>query len=142
MKILAAIDFSESSQKVVEQARELAKAFSAKLWLLHVAEPEPDFVGYEVETGVMREVIAKRFHNEHRQLQKLGQDLRDGGVDCIALLVQGPTVATILNQVEKLSIDMVVVGSHGKGFFMQLLVGSISEEVLHKVRVPVLVVPA
>ncbi|NOR45584.1 MAG: universal stress protein, partial [Candidatus Delongbacteria bacterium] len=46
--ILAPIDFSDVSEKVIFEAAEFAKAFSCKLWLLHVAAPEPDFVGYTV----------------------------------------------------------------------------------------------
>ncbi|MEN8259269.1 MAG: universal stress protein [Pseudomonadota bacterium] len=141
MKILASIDLSESSKIVVEQAKALAKACSAKIWLLHVAAPNPDFVGYEVDTKTMRDVVAERFHKEHQMLHRLGEEFRGEGLDCTALLVQGPTVETILSQAEKLSPDMIVLGSHGKGVIKQLLIGSTSEEVLHKSKIPVLVVP-
>lgn len=141
MNLLTAIDFSDSSQIVIEKVKELATALSAKVWLLHIAEPDPDFVGYEVDTPVMREVTAERFRKEHRQLQQLSDDLRSKGIDCTALLIQGPTVETIINETSKLSIDMLILGSHGKGVFKRLLIGSISEEVLHKSPVPVLIVP-
>ena len=141
MNLLTAIDFSESSQVVIEKVKELAQALSAKVWLLHIADPDPDFVGYEIDPPIMRDVIAERFHKEHRQLQQFSDDLRSSGLDCTALLIQGPTVETIIDQASKLSIDMLILGSHGKGIVKRLLIGSISEEVLHKSQVPVLIVP-
>jgi nucleotide-binding universal stress UspA family protein len=141
MNILVAIDLSESSEIIIGQMKELAKALSAKIWLLHVAEPNPDFVGHEVDTEVMRDVIAKRFQKEHRLLQQFGQELRSAGLDCTALLVQGSITETILNEAAKLSADMVILGSQGKGAIGRFLLGSTSEGILHKSPVPVLVVP-
>ncbi len=141
MKILIAIDLSESSERVIGQMKEFAKALSAKIWLLHVAEPDPDFVGHDVDPKVMRDAIAKRFHKEHQELQRIAEELRATGLDCTALLVQGATAETILNEAEKLSVDMLVLGSHGKGAVARLLIGSTSEAVLHKSPVPVLIVP-
>lgn len=141
MKLLVAIDLSDSSRIVLDYVKDLAKALSGKIWLLHVAEPDPEFVGYEVDPPVMRDAVARRFHKEHQQIQQLSQELRSTGLECDALLVQGPTVETILRQIEKLPVDMVVIGSHGKGVLRHLLVGSTSEGVLHKSSIPVLVVP-
>ncbi len=141
MKLLVAIDFSDSSQKLIEYVKELGKVVSGNIWLLHVAEPDPEFVGYEVDPPEMRDAVARRFHKEHQQLQQLGLELRSEGMDCVALLVQGPTVETILREIEKLSVDMVIVGSHGKGMLRHLLIGSTSEGVIQKSSIPVLVVP-
>jgi len=141
MKLLVAVDFSDSSQKIIKYVKELAKVMSGKIWLVHVAEPDPDFVGYEVDPREMRDVVARRFHKEHQQLQKLSEELHSEGVECIALLVQGPTVETILHEIERLSVDLVVLGSHGKGILRHLLVGSTSEGVLKNSSIPILVVP-
>ncbi|MGR9073114.1 MAG: universal stress protein [Gammaproteobacteria bacterium] len=141
MNLLAAIDFSDSSKIVVEKLKSFSAAFSAKVWLLHVADPDPDFVGYDIDTKTMRDVVAKRYHKEHKRLQKIGEELRNEGIDCTAILIQGPTVETILEQISKLSIDLVVLGSHGKGLLKRMLIGSISEEVLHKSQTPVLIIP-
>jgi nucleotide-binding universal stress UspA family protein len=149
MNILAAIDLSESSQKVIEQIKKLAEPLSAKLWLLHVANVDPDLefssVGSEeisyLNAGGARDAIAKKFHDEHRQLQQFGQELRSAGLDCTALLVEGAIVETILNETAKLSADMVILGSKEKGAVERFFLGSISEGVLHKSPVPVLLVP-
>ena len=116
MQLLVAVDFSDSSRIVIEYVTDLANVVCGKIWLLHVAEPDPEFVGYDVDPPEIRDVIARRFHKEHLQIQQLSQELRSKGLDCEALLIQGPTVETILRESKKLSVDMVVVGSHGKNF--------------------------
>jgi nucleotide-binding universal stress UspA family protein len=62
-------------------------------------------------------------------------------LDTTALLVHGATVEVILKEASDLEVDLIVVGSHGRGAMYQLLVGSVSEEVLKKSRIPVLVIP-
>ena len=141
MKILVGVDFSESTEKITKKTEEIAKALSAKVWLLHIAEPEPDFVGFKVGPQSERNFITKRFHDEHCQIQEIADRLRKVGLDTTALLVQGATVEKILNEASKLNIDMIVVGSHGRGMMHHLLVGSVSEGVLHKAECPILVIP-
>ena len=121
MKLLVAIDLSESSAAVVDAARSLAAATGAALTLLHVAAPEPYFVGYDVDPPVMRDALAARFHREHRELQAMGQSLRDEGFACTPVLAQGATVETILREAEHTAADMVVIGSHGKGVVKRLV---------------------
>ena len=141
MKLLVAIDLSESSAPVVDAARSLAQATGAALTLLHVAAPEPYFVGHDVDPPVMRDALAARFHREHRQLQAIGRSLREEGVACTPVLAQGATAETILREAEHTAADMIVIGFHGKGVMKRLVLGSVSEGVLREARVPVLVVP-
>jgi nucleotide-binding universal stress UspA family protein len=141
MNILVAIDFSVASETVVRQAEKIATALSAKVWLIHVAEPEPDFVGYQPGPQTERDFLAGRFHTEHRRIQQIADRLRTAGLETTALLVQGVTAETIIDQANKLEIDMIIVGSHGRGAMYQLLVGSVSEGVLRGTTCPTLVVP-
>ena len=69
MQLLVAVDFSDSSRIVIDYVKDLANALSGKIWLLHVAEPDPEFVGYDVDPPEMRDVVARRFHREHQQIQ-------------------------------------------------------------------------
>jgi nucleotide-binding universal stress UspA family protein len=108
---------------------------------LHNAEPEPDFVEFKVDPLAAREDLAKKFHSEHLQIQEIASRLRKAGLDATALLVHGATVETILKEASDLDVDMIVVGSHGRGAMYQLLVGSVSEGIIHKSRYPVLVIP-
>lgn len=141
MKLLVCVDLSESTEIIVKKIEEITKALPAKVWLLHNAVPEPDFVDFKVDPLAARESLAKKFHVEHRQIQELANRMRKAGVDTTALLVHGATVETILKEASDLEVDIIVVGSHGRGAMYQLLVGSVSEGVLHKSRLPVLVVP-
>lgn len=141
MKLLVCVDLSESTEIIVNKIEEITKAIPAKVWLLHNAVPEPDFVDFKVDPLAARESLAKKFHVEHRQIQELASRMRKAGVETTALLVHGATVDTILKEASDLEVDMIVVGSHGRGAMYQLLMGSVSEAVLHKSRFPVLVVP-
>jgi len=141
MKLLVAVDLSESTQTIVEKVEEMNKEYPAKVWILHNAEPEPDFVEFKVDPLAARETLAKKFHSEHRQIQEIANRLRKAGLDATALLVHGATVETILKEASDLDVDMIVVGTHGRGAMYQLLVGSVSEGILHKSRLPVLVIP-
>ncbi len=141
MKLLVAVDLSESTQTIVEKVEEMNKECPAKVWILHNAEPEPDFVEFKVDPLAARDSLAKRFHVEHRQLQEIADRLRKAGMDATALLVHGATVETILKEASDLDVDMIVVGTHGRGAMYQLLVGSVSEGVLRRSEYPILVVP-
>ena len=141
MKLLVCVDLSESTEIIVKKIEEIAIALSAKVWLLHNAVPEPDFVEFKVDPQAARESLAKKFHGEHRQIQELANRMRKAGLDTTALLVHGATVETILKEASELEVDMIVVGSHGRGAMHQLLVGSVSEGVLRKSRCPILIVP-
>jgi nucleotide-binding universal stress UspA family protein len=66
---------------------------------------------------------------------------RERGIDVTPLLIQGPTIGTILREAGKLDVDLIVLGSHGRGAALRALLGSTSEGVLHKAEVPVLIVP-
>jgi nucleotide-binding universal stress UspA family protein len=141
-KILAAIDFSPVSGAVVEHAASLAKAFSAELTLVHIAAPDPDFVGYQAGPQTVRDTRAETLHTEHRELQATAESLRQREVDCHALLIQGPTVQTILEEAGRIEADTIVLGSRGHGALYRALLGSVSEGVLHEASCPVVVVPA
>ncbi|PVV07925.1 MAG: universal stress protein [gamma proteobacterium symbiont of Ctena orbiculata] len=141
MKILVAVDLSESSQKIVTKAEEIAQALSATIWLLHVAEPEPDFVGYQVGPQSVRDSLSQKFHDEHRQIQEMADSMREKKLDVTALLMQGSTAETILQEASRLGVDMIVIGSHGRGAMYQILMGSVTEGVLHAATCPVLIVP-
>jgi len=142
MKILAAIDFSSVSELVIDQIGSLVAGRDAQVFLLHVAEPNPDFVGYDAGPDVVRDQVAKEYRDEHRQLQAFAEQLRDAGIDSKATLIQGAIVETILERAQHLDVDLILMGTHGHGAMYQILVGSISEGVLHESKKPVLLIPA
>ncbi|MBU0679299.1 MAG: universal stress protein [Verrucomicrobia bacterium] len=139
--ILVPIDFSEATPKVVECAEGYAKAFGASITLLHVAAPDPAFVGYEPGPQTVRDSVAGQIREEHRQIQDWEEHLRSRGVSASGLLVQGTTVDKILKEAESIGVDLIILGSHGHGTLFELLVGSVTEGVMRKAECPVLVVP-
>lgn len=141
MSLLVALDFSAVAEDQLEIVGRLASP-NREIYLLHVAEPEPSFVGYEAGPEVVRHDVAVEFKREHEQLHEFADRLREAGHDVQALMVQGPTVQTILKQAEKLDAEVIVVGSHGRGKLFDLVVGSVSAGVIRKSKVPVLVVPS
>lgn len=141
MKLLVAVDCSESTEKVVNKAQEMAKTLSATLWIIHVAQPEPDFVGYETGSQTERDYVAQRFRTEHSQIQEIAEILRNQGIETTALLIQGPTVETIIKEAKKLAVDMIIMGSHGRNPISELFLGSVSKGVISQSNCPILIVP-
>ena len=141
MKIMVCVDLSDSTETIMQKIEELAKPLSARVWLLHNAEPEADTVEFKVDPISARKELARKFHVEHRQIQELADRLREAGIDTTALLVHANTVDAILTEAKDVGADMIVVGSHGRGAMNQLLVGSVSKGVLKKSKLPVLVIP-
>ena len=139
--ILTAIDFSEQAQEVVKAAAELARSDDAHLWLVHVAAPDPDFVGYEAGPTHVRDDRAKKFHREHKTLQESAQWLRDAGIEVTPLLVQGHTAETLNKLADQHKVDAIVVGSHGHSTLQKWIVGSVTQELLKTASRPILVIP-
>jgi nucleotide-binding universal stress UspA family protein len=140
--VLIPVDFSDVTNRVVQTAGELARAFGGKAVLLHVSEPEPDFVGFEPGPVAVRTAVARDFKTEHQKLDEQKQRLTAAGVETVALHIQGPLAQKILQEAEAQNAGLIVIGSHGHGALYNLLVGSVTSGVLKGANCPVLVVPA
>ena len=151
--ILAAIDLAASTDQVVAAAKEYSKAFSAKLYLIHVT-PEPEaMVSLPLSTAggdydeapviipLDRQAEADRLREEHRALQDLKTKLSDAGIEATALLIEGATVEKLLLEIDKLGIDLVIIGSHAPSFLRDLVFGGTTKEILRGAGCPVLVLP-
>lgn len=139
--ILVPIDFDGTEQFLIDKAYELAKSFGSKVWLLHVSAPDPDFVGNEVGPQSERDSRAEILREEHRALQGHADSLKSKGIDATALLIQGPTIEIILEESKKLNIDLLIASHHDHGFLYRALLGSVSNQLIKKSKIPVLVVP-
>ena len=140
--ILVPIDFSSVTPSVLDLAGSMAGRGDAKVWLVHVAAPDPDFVGFKVGPGYVRDHRAELLREEHKEIQAMADALKARGLDCEALLVQGPTTQTIMELCSKLKAGLIIMGSHGRGALFRAIVGSVSEQVLRESKVPVLIVPS
>jgi nucleotide-binding universal stress UspA family protein len=139
--IAIALDLSNSSTVLIEQAKVLARANDAKIWLIHIAATDPDFIGYDVGPKYIREDRADILKEEHKKLGKLKNTLTDVGIEAEALLIQGPIIQTLIEEVDKLEIDLLVIGKKGHGLFYRAILGSVFDSIVKKVHVPLLAVP-
>jgi nucleotide-binding universal stress UspA family protein len=143
MNVLIAVDFSAVTDRVVATVLRFATNPAAhRMFLVHVAPPDPDFVGYGTGPKTVRSQIAAELREQHGQLKAVADRLRAGGCEVTPLLLQGPTIETVLEEAERLEADLLVIGSHGHGAVYDLLVGSVSEGLVRRSDRPVLVVPA
>jgi nucleotide-binding universal stress UspA family protein len=142
MNILAAVDFSAFTQPILAAVERVAAAVpESRIWLLHVAEPDPSFVGYEAGPAVVRDQVAAEYRQERQRLQAYADDLKRSGREVSALVVQGAIAETILAEADALAVQLIVMGSHGYGTLTELIVGGVSKVVLRKAACPVLIIP-
>lgn len=139
--ILVAIDFNDSVGELINYAEGIASKFGAKIWVLHVAAPNPDFVGYEPGPQYIRDFRAEELREEHRKLQNICDAFIDPEVECEALLIQGSTVESVIDEAGKLQCDLLIVGTHKHSFFYNLLSENVSLELLKKTEIPLLAIP-
>ena len=139
--LLVAVDFSDATEVLLAVASEEAARSSQPLLLLHVVAPDPDFGGMETGPQSVRDRRAGELKKERHQLDEAAADLRLHGLEVEVRSVQGPTVETILEQVEVHGASRILMATHGHGLWHLVLLGSVSEGVVRASKVPVLLVP-
>lgn len=152
-KILVPIDFSNVTELVIENAKLLAKSFDAELKIIHVVDPIPQNTGMMQKTagGIivvpinyesLRDEFALELKNEHRKMFEIKQGLSNEKIQVGAFLLKGNVSEGILSQIEEYSPDMIVMGSHGHGYIVKTLLGSITVSVLKHAKCPVIIIPS
>lgn len=139
--ILVAVDFDERSEVLLDYARDLAEKYDARIWIVHIAAPEPEYIGYRVGPEYIRDVRAEDLRDEHRFLQNMAAGIRESGGKAESLLIQGPTVETLLDELNKLEADLMVVGTNKHGFFYRAFAEDTSLELHKRCDIPLLSVP-
>lgn len=137
--ILVAIDFSESSDLALVQARKLAERPNTRLHLCHIAQGEG--INAPVSLGMSIPDDFPDAKEARAQLQRIRAQL-GGAIDVQLHLRMGEPVAALLALIQELKPDIFVVGSHGKGMLRRALLGSVSSAMAQRSPIPVLVVPA
>ena len=141
--ILVAIENIEGTgltSPAIEHTVELAHSFSSKVWLVHVV-PRLGTTPFTVPREVLRDEAAGELHHEHKIMQRLTAALRNRGINATALLVEGVTVKTILEEAERLDADLIVVGSHSHGLLYRALLDGTGERLLNESTRPILFIP-
>jgi len=139
MKILLPVDGSDASLEAVRQAlRMVREGLQASLVLANVQEPA---TLYEMLLAHDPEVIDQVSAKAGLHLLEPAQALvRDAGVPFEIEVASGDPAHTLIDILENFGCDMVVMGARGQGPLRSALLGSVSNEVLHAARVPVLIV--
>mgnify|MGYP000297774083 CR=1 FL=1 len=139
--ILVALDLNEPTVELLLYAEEIAKRFDAKLWLVHIAAPDPDFVGYEPGPQYVRDYRAEELRKEHQQLQDLARTFENNVIQAEGLLIEGATTEMIVGECKKLNIDLICMYHHQHPWWQELLGSHTDFHVIEKTKVPVLTVP-
>ena len=137
-KILYPTDFSDVSKKALEYCKKLKEAGTKKVIVLHVIEMDPNI---EKVPANIKEVFKKELEQTARkEIETMATELKKTGFDVTVRIELGSPVKKILEVEDEENVSAIVLGSHGKSNIKEILIGSVSENVIRKSRVPVLVV--
>lgn len=152
--MLYATDLGLYAPFVMQHALELARTFNADLHVVHAVEPMGLFAE-SVLQSYLDEQSLNEFHRqglstvmaniEQRVLDSFREELGEGIQDLTLIqsvrVLQGDPSQVILDQAAKLSVDLLIVGSHSHGVGAQTPLGRTAARVLQLAKVPVYLVP-
>jgi nucleotide-binding universal stress UspA family protein len=148
-KVLYTTDLSKNSSYAFLYAIDMAKKHDAKIVILHAIEPIP---AYAESYLAMSDEFKKRQHEEIVESMKTHlqgfckKAEAQVGAPCVELVSKilvpvGYPPEEIMNAADEESCDVIVIGTHGKGFLAHTFLGSVSNAVLHRTRKPVFAIP-
>jgi nucleotide-binding universal stress UspA family protein len=139
-KILVPIDFSEYTDDIIKYATEIAQKFGSSIYLIHVIPNMDYFTPYEsfmaaenivtVQKGIEGEVA--------KDLEEVGRKIT--GIKTTNIIRTGVAFVEIIDYVRSEGIDLVIMGTHGRGGLEHILIGSVAEKVVRKSPCPVLTI--
>lgn len=146
-KVLIAVDYSPSSEKISEAGYKLAKAMQAQICIMHVITDikyygmeYPAFMGY---TGYPLEANLTMAD----ELQKVAEDFMEKtkehfkDPDLSTYIGQGDTADTILEYATEWSADVLVLGTHSHSTFEKIFIGDVASEILKSSEIPLYIIP-
>jgi nucleotide-binding universal stress UspA family protein len=141
--ILALVDFSDVTARVLAQAQDLAKAFGGRVIIMHVLKQEPVVfdVGLASPT-VLRPPAEAVVLAGKATLDGFRASMAATGINVTAQQLQDATMEKILEESGHLGAELIVVGSHHHSALYDLFIGSFTHDLLKLATCPVLVVPA
>ena len=134
--ILVAIDLNEEADQVIQRAQQLALQSSAKLTLVHVTEPLSYAYGGDMPMD-LSSIQTDLYDQAQQRMSGLVQQKQLGEVN--QLLLSGHIKTEVHRVATELSLDLIVVGSHGR-HGLALLLGSTSNGILQGATCDVLAV--
>jgi nucleotide-binding universal stress UspA family protein len=142
-KILVCSDGSENAEHAVKTAVSLACKFGAEVVLVNVVNPAPLVAPYvmAVEAAPNTEVLLEYAEDSQTTLLcKASEPFAQEGIKVKLRAEMGQPVDVILSVADEEKADVIVLGSRGLGGFQRLMLGSVSDGVLHHALCPVLIV--
>jgi len=149
-KILIALDYDPTAQKVAETGFSLAKAMRAEVTLLHVISdakyysstdysPIMGFNGYMNLEPIQLDNIDALKNASMHYLDKTTQHLGDETIQ--TLVKEGDLAESIIKIAKDINADIIVMGSHSHRWLDEILLGSVTEKVLHHSSIPLFIIP-
>jgi len=141
-KILCPTDFSENSEHALKYALTLATLSQAERRLFHVVEPITYPQSTELFEPVLDEVelMMKMEAAFQTQLEDQVSALKDEYSKITGKIVTGNTFLAIIQAARDESVDIIVMGTHGRTGLAHVLIGSVAEKVVREAPCPVLTV--
>jgi len=137
--ILIAVEFGEQGRIVEDKAETIQKFTKAKLSIIHVVEPTPMIAD-------MGEIaLPLEYYGAGENIEEFAKNQLQPTVDRLnisksnVIVVTGKPSREILLYAEEKSVDLIVVGSHGR-HGLELLLGSTANAILHEAKCDVLAV--
>jgi len=148
-KVLIALDLDPTAQKVAETGYTFAKTMEAEVILVHVMVDSMYYSSIEnfPIMGYTGSVIAPLLLNSgndsknesQNYLDKIKHHLGDNTIQTI--VKEGDFADIILMTAEELKVDVIVMGSHSHKWLEEVLMGSVTEKVLHNSSIPLFIIP-
>jgi nucleotide-binding universal stress UspA family protein len=140
-RILVPVDFSPHSEQALKYGVALAERFGAELYLVHVFQ---DLAVYQTEvvSGAppLLPPIEQLTASTRGEFDRLVRDKNLARLPLHTEIVEGSPVEEIVDYAREKDIDLVVIGTHGRGWLAHVLLGSVAEKVVRKAPCPVLTV--
>ena len=134
--ILVATDGSEYAALAEDHALALARQTGARLEGVCVVDRRMATKLEDLSPGVLEELKG----DDQLALDRLAARAQQAGIEVGTHLAEGRVGPTILSEAARLGADMIVIGSHGQGTLLDVLMGSVSLYVLHHSSIPVCIV--
>ena len=140
-KILVPVDFSEITTEVLDYAIHLANEEADTILVLHVAPLNPIYPGPDAEPVMIQSYVDEELEREKEELQAIKEHIQKQGVKADSVLLQGSIIDTIIEEAKEMKADLIVMGKESHGLIYRTLLGTTSEGVIRRARIPVLIVP-
>lgn len=141
-KILYPTDFSDISKKALDYIKKLKGVGAKEIVLLHVIDEREieKFSQYATPYLDVQEIEKSNEENIRQEMKGLENELEDSGFIVKSRVEKGIPFKDILRVEKEEEVSVLVMGSHGKSAIKEMLLGSVSEKVIRKSNVPVLVI--